>query len=133
MQRANGMAASSVEESQSVSVLRGSYLISKAWWSGRTLPGMPGEDKVWEYWEAALLGWGCPMRWLLVLVLTSGSALSAVALDNPPGQFPAAETDEAWAKLPKENPPLPAWAKMLVGPLPRATARMLELDYFHRE
>lgn len=51
---------------------------------------------------------------------------------SPPGRFPAADNDAAWARLPRENPPLPPWARVLVGPLPKATAKMLELDYFHR-
>jgi alkylhydroperoxidase family enzyme len=32
-----------------------------------------------------------------------------------------------------QNPPLPEWAKVLSGPLPKTTARMIELDYLHRE
>jgi alkylhydroperoxidase family enzyme len=43
--------------------------------------------------------------------------------------------DEAWKRLPgaSESPrPLPAWARMLAGPLPLTTARMLELDALHR-
>jgi alkylhydroperoxidase family enzyme len=73
------------------------------------------------------------MRWLSVLVLSAGVACSAAAgPDNPPKQFPATDNDDAWAKLPRDNPPLPPWAKVLVGPLPKTTAKMLELDYFHR-
>ena len=54
-----------------------------------------------------------------------------VAQAQPPGR----SDDDAWAKLPaksKKNPVLPAWARMLAGPLPKTTARMLELDYLHR-
>jgi hypothetical protein len=73
------------------------------------------------------------MRWLLALGFSAGVAWPAAAgPDSPPGQFPATENDAAWAKLPRDNPPLPPWAKVLVGPLPKATAKMLELDYFHR-
>lgn len=51
----------------------------------------------------------------------------------PAGRFPIASSDDAWSKLPPpENPPFPAWAKVLVSPLPKTTARMLELDYLHR-
>ena len=32
-----------------------------------------------------------------------------------------------------QHPPLPEWAKVLAGPLPKTTATMLELDYLHRE
>jgi alkylhydroperoxidase family enzyme len=50
----------------------------------------------------------------------------------PAGRFPAAGTDDAWALLPRENPALPAWARVLVKPLPRTTGAMLELDRLHR-
>jgi alkylhydroperoxidase family enzyme len=74
------------------------------------------------------------MRWLLALVMSIVAAWPAVARpDSPTGQFPVADNDDAWAKLPRDNPPLPPWAKVLVGPLPRTVAKMLELDYFHRE
>jgi alkylhydroperoxidase family enzyme len=44
-------------------------------------------------------------------------------------------SEEAWQRLPgapETVQPLPAWARMLVGPLPLTTARMLELDALHR-
>ena len=59
------------------------------------------------------------------LVLLAGPAAA-----EPP--FPAVGNDDAWAKLPRDNPPLPPWAKVLVGPMPKATAKMLELDHLHR-
>jgi alkylhydroperoxidase family enzyme len=43
--------------------------------------------------------------------------------------------DQAWARLPgvpEKAEPLPAWARMLAGPLPKTTALMLELDATHR-
>jgi alkylhydroperoxidase family enzyme len=43
--------------------------------------------------------------------------------------------DEAWRKLPgatAEVQPLPGWARMLAGPMPKTTAAMLELDAHHR-
>jgi alkylhydroperoxidase family enzyme len=50
----------------------------------------------------------------------------------PPTPFPA--DDGAWAKLPPpKDPRLPEWARVLAGPLPKTTAKMLELDYYHRE
>jgi alkylhydroperoxidase family enzyme len=74
------------------------------------------------------------MRWLLVHVLFAVTVWPATARpDSQPGQFPFADNDAAWAKLPRDNPPLPPWAKVLVGPLPKTVAKMLELDYFHRE
>jgi alkylhydroperoxidase family enzyme len=79
------------------------------------------------------------MRVIAVLTLTfsviASADQSAVAQpDKPPGQplFPTVENDSAWTKLPRENPPLPPWARTLVGPLPKTTAKMLELDYLHR-
>jgi alkylhydroperoxidase family enzyme len=59
-------------------------------------------------------------------------------------QAPAAKTSErlpmltneqAWKRLPgapAKVRTLPAWARMLAGPLPLTTARMLELDALHR-
>src|SRR5579872_3029747 len=59
---------------------------------------------------------------------------SATAQDVKPATppFPVFDSDAAWAKLPRDNPPLPPWAKVLVGPLPRTTAKMLDLEYLHR-
>src|SRR5205823_12362687 len=71
-----------------------------------------------------------PVAAILALVLGAHQAAAALP---PPGRFPAADNDDAWARLPRENPPLPPWARVLVGPLPKTTARMLELDYLHRE
>jgi hypothetical protein len=70
------------------------------------------------------------MRLLAILALALTTP--AVARPDDPAPFPSASDDAAWARLPRDNPPLPPWAKILVGPLPRTTARMLELDYFHR-
>jgi alkylhydroperoxidase family enzyme len=50
----------------------------------------------------------------------------------PGSRFPAAAPDDAWALLPRENPPLPAWARVLIKPLPKATGAMLEVDRLHR-
>ncbi len=56
---------------------------------------------------------------------------AAAAADLPP-RFPTLSNDEAWKLLPRENPPLPAWARVLAGSLPRTTALQLELDYTQR-
>lgn len=43
--------------------------------------------------------------------------------------------NDAWGKLPgapAEAQPLPGWARMLAGPMPKTTAAMLELDAHHR-
>jgi alkylhydroperoxidase family enzyme len=51
------------------------------------------------------------------------------------GRLPALSNDEAWKRLPGATgtpQPLPAWARMLAGPLPLTTARMIEVDAIHR-
>jgi alkylhydroperoxidase family enzyme len=79
------------------------------------------------------------MRAIAVLALTfsvtvAGNQSAVAQTDKPPmlPPFPAVDNDGAWAKLPRENPPLPPWARSLVSPLPKTTAKMLELDYLHR-
>ena len=52
------------------------------------------------------------------------------AADAP--RLPVLPDADAWKALPRENPPLPVWAKALAGPLPRTTGIMLELDAVHR-
>jgi alkylhydroperoxidase family enzyme len=52
-----------------------------------------------------------------------------------PERMAMLSTEEAWKRLPgapEKVQPLPAWARMLAGPLPLTTARMLELDARHR-
>jgi hypothetical protein len=58
----------------------------------------------------------------------------APAQDGTPTapRFPAADNEGAWKLLPREQPPLPAWARILVQSLPRTTGAMLELDHVHR-
>jgi alkylhydroperoxidase family enzyme len=54
--------------------------------------------------------------------------------DRPP-RLPVLSNDDAWKRLPgaPEAPrPLPQWARVLAGPYPLTTARMLELDALHR-
>jgi alkylhydroperoxidase family enzyme len=62
-----------------------------------------------------------------------GRAAPAAAigpLKGPP--FPALPNEAAWARLPRADPPLPAWARVLAASLPRTTAAMLQLDQLHR-
>jgi alkylhydroperoxidase family enzyme len=59
-------------------------------------------------------------------------AILAVLSLMPTHRFPAAGRDDAWTLLPRENPPLPAWARVLIKPLPRTTGAMLDLDRLHR-
>jgi hypothetical protein len=70
---------------------------------------------------------------ILIVLATSLPALAQPMVSR----FPATENDEAWRLLPRENPPrenppLPAWARILIQPLPKTTGAMLELDYIHR-
>lgn len=54
---------------------------------------------------------------------------------SPQGRLQILPNDEAWKRLPGATgaaPALPAWARMSAGPLPKTTARMLELDAMHR-
>lgn len=74
---------------------------------------------------------------LLAISLFTFANLSAAAQpDQPPvqpvGPFPSIDNDTAWSKLPRENPPLPPWARTLITPLPKTTVKMLELDYLQR-
>jgi alkylhydroperoxidase family enzyme len=86
------------------------------------------------------------MRLRFVPLLAAGVfALSAAAtpaqqpaVAPPPkamaGPFPVVPNADAWDRLPpRKNPQLPEWARVLAGPLPKTTAKMLELDYLQRE
>jgi alkylhydroperoxidase family enzyme len=60
-------------------------------------------------------------------------AVSSPAAAPPPAErFGRLSSDEAWRLLPRQQPPLPAWARTLAGPMPRTTAAMLQLDRLHR-
>ncbi len=76
------------------------------------------------------------MRWFIVPgLLLFACALSASAQPaKTASPLPALPDGGAWEKLPPpKKPPLPEWAKVFAGPLPKTTAKMLELDYLHRE
>jgi alkylhydroperoxidase family enzyme len=50
-------------------------------------------------------------------------------------RLPMLTNEQAWKRLPgapAKAEALPAWARLLAGPLPLTTARMLELDAMHR-
>ena len=75
------------------------------------------------------------LRWsaliLFILPLLAGPAARA---ESRP-RLPVLPNPEAWKRLPgapEAVQPLPAWARMLAGPMPLTTARMLELDALHR-
>src|SRR4051812_21271614 len=57
---------------------------------------------------------------------------AALAVLGPSSRFPAATPDQAWALLPRENPRLPAWARVLAQTHPRTTGAMMEIDRLHR-
>jgi alkylhydroperoxidase family enzyme len=71
--------------------------------------------------------------WILLGVVMGGQGSAAPAAD-PPAQprFPLLNNAEAWDRLTRGDPPLPAWARTLAASLPRATASLLELDNLHR-
>lgn len=67
---------------------------------------------------------------LLMLLLDKEDAPSKTS-----ARLPLLTNDQAWKRLPgapAKVQPLPAWARLLSGPLPLTTARMLELDGLHR-
>lgn len=72
------------------------------------------------------------------VALTFGAPLAPVNSEDlpveadKPARLRALSREEAWRRLPREMPPLPAWARILAEPLPRTTAAMLHLDFVHR-
>jgi alkylhydroperoxidase family enzyme len=66
---------------------------------------------------------------LIVAALLPGIARAA---DQPPARFSAMSDNETWQRLPLKAPSLPAWARILAGPLPKATGALLTLDSRHR-
>jgi hypothetical protein len=76
-------------------------------------------------------------RFVIVLFALLALALMASAQPDQPAPpkapFPALPAEDAWDKLPPQKKPvLPEWARVLARPLPKTTAKMLELDYLHR-
>lgn len=76
------------------------------------------------------------MRTIVFPVVVGLAAAGATAYAQPEAKstprFPVVGTDHAWQQLRGENPPLPAWARTLVQPLPKTTGAMLRLDHIHR-
>src|SRR5262249_3630602 len=79
---------------------------------------------------------GTAMRFLLVPLLLASLTRCCWAAgppgSGPPPRFPTPTSEAAWQLLPRVDPPLPAWARMLAPAMPRTTASMLELDALHR-
>jgi hypothetical protein len=69
---------------------------------------------------------------LLGCGLCAGQASAAAPPPPTPGRFAELTDAQAWKLLPREEPPLPAWARMMAEPLPRTTALLLALDHLHR-
>ena len=74
----------------------------------------------------------CRVFALVVAALTGLLSAGSARSDPAETRFPALNNEDAWKTLPRENPPLPVWARSLAGSLPKTTAAMLELDYLHR-
>lgn len=72
------------------------------------------------------------MRIFVTLLATTWLVAAAPAAAPPRARLPVADHEQAWRLLPRVAPPLPAWARQLIGPLPRTTGAMLELDRLHR-
>jgi alkylhydroperoxidase family enzyme len=75
----------------------------------------------------------------LTLLLLVALSFASTARADPPRTGSLADplsNDEAWRRLPPpvagSGQPLPIWARMLAGELPRTTAAFLELDHAHR-
>jgi alkylhydroperoxidase family enzyme len=81
-----------------------------------------------HYLRATLLG-------LAGLVIQAPAQADSPGADKTKGRLPMLPNDQAWGRLPgapAKVEPMPAWARMLAGPLPKTTALMLELDAAHR-
>src|SRR5206468_2179285 len=73
-----------------------------------------------------------PTAFLLAIVAATLASPPAHA-DGPPWpRLPALDPENAMLALPGGHQRYPIWARMLVEPLPRTTAAMLQLDYVHR-
>lgn len=75
------------------------------------------------------------VRLLLVSICVSPIICAgAIRADSQP-RLPMLSNAEAWKRLPgapATEQKLPSWARILAGPMPMTTARMLELDAMHR-
>lgn len=74
-------------------------------------------------------------RMVLMFPLLGMIASPTVSSAEPHARLSILANRDAWQRLPgapKEEQPLPAWARILAGKMPVTTARMLELDAMHR-
>jgi prepilin-type N-terminal cleavage/methylation domain-containing protein len=73
-----------------------------------------------------------PVQELKDPVITIEGPMTSVISSEP---LPMLSSEQAWRRLPgapATSEALPYWARVLAGPLPITTARMLELDALHR-
>jgi alkylhydroperoxidase family enzyme len=70
----------------------------------------------------------------LIFLAATWSVVAPAPGAAPPvrAPFPLLGNDEAWQRLPRVEPKLPAWARALAGPLPGTIVKMLALDHLHR-
>src|SRR5262249_9530108 len=73
-----------------------------------------------------------PVVALVLLGCAAWATQASAAAPPAPPRFEALSNSEAWKRLPREEPPLPAWARTLAESLPRTTGHMLALDHLHR-
>lgn len=77
--------------------------------------------------------WPKPVQQTLMVFLIFGESAMSLAQDTAlPSRFAVMDDVAAWQRMPQARPVLPIWARMLVQPLPKATAAFLQLDYLHR-
>lgn len=68
-----------------------------------------------------------------LFALLAGALVASAQPEKPRPPFPAPPDAEVWGTLPPpKKPALPEWARALAEPLPKTTAKLLELDYLHR-
>src|SRR5579871_5438519 len=77
---------------------------------------------------------GTKSSWIVLAVASGvGWPILARAADAPAApRLTLLDNDEAWDRLPRASPPLPAWARTLAVSLPRTTVAMLALDHTTR-
>jgi alkylhydroperoxidase family enzyme len=72
----------------------------------------------------------------VVALLPPANLAAAPPREGVARAFSLSSNEECWLRLPPaENGggrPLPSWARVMAGPMPRTTAAMLRLDFLHR-
>ncbi|MFO0959598.1 MAG: hypothetical protein U0800_19540 [Isosphaeraceae bacterium] len=69
----------------------------------------------------------------MILTIGLSAAVMLGIAGNAEEFLPELSSDAAWARMPKPEEgggqPLPSWARMMAGELPKTTAAFLQLDY----